>query len=147
MAIASVIFLGLCVSGVFSNEQVGRKLKDEQSYVLKTSGAPWPQPKSMTSSLTQRTLNAEFFLFRAKSVSDPKQCDILDESFAKYRQYIFGRDVDSLKFRPKSSNILKIDPALLTLTPLESLTITVQGDCNGYPALGSDESCMFYFIN
>lgn len=126
---ASIIFVTAALSNVegdFDSRSVG----SQQTY-----GSPWPTPMKMTTGKTQFNLNAEDFVFNLKSFpGKPAQCDIIQAAFARYRTIIFGPTADALKFQPYRQT----DAASIT-----SLTVSISGNCTGYPSLDSDESCKF----
>ncbi|XP_052794575.1 beta-hexosaminidase subunit beta-like isoform X1 [Mya arenaria] len=127
-----------CLVVVLCNTQEQYRGKNGRDFTDKIQGSPWPQPKSLTTSMTQRTLDASVFQFRVSTPSE--RCDIIDQAFIRYRNYVFGADVDTLKFKPKSRHASRSDPLLRKATPLEALTVKIDTNCDGYPNLDSDES-------
>ncbi|XP_052794825.1 beta-hexosaminidase subunit beta-like isoform X1 [Mya arenaria] len=127
-----------CLVVVLCNTQEQYRGKNGRDFTDKIQGSAWPQPKSLTTSMTQRTLDASVFQFRVSTPSE--RCDIIDQAFIRYRNYVFGTDVDTLKFKPKSRHASRSDPLLRKATPLEALTVKIDTNCDGYPNLDSDES-------
>lgn len=98
--------------------------------ITQTQGQPWPMPKEYQTNGNVNTIDAASFRF----VVSGNDCDILRESFVRFRKEIFGRfesHSKSLKFTRR-----------LKQAEIKQLFVSVGTSCDGgiYPNLESDES-------
>lgn len=104
---------------------------------VNTQGAPWPAPKTMTTSLKRLTIDRNNFDFL---ISPSARCDILQEAFVRYEKIIFGSRQEALKFkswRKLRNSFVQRD---LDMPALTSILVSCKCADYTYPSLSSDES-------
>uniref|UniRef100_A0AAY4AP62 Beta-hexosaminidase n=1 Tax=Denticeps clupeoides TaxID=299321 RepID=A0AAY4AP62_9TELE len=111
----------------------GHKLKDSDFLAL------WPLPQKVQSSAVSFQLSASRFQFtHAEGSSAGSDCSILQNAFRRYFDYIFGftkKDRDQRRRNAAGSEVLELQVAITS----------PDAECDGFPSLTSDESCLETF--
>ena len=119
----------------------------------KTVGEPWPLPQ--TYKPTDQTMNLNQLSFQFSPTAGSHDCNLLQAAIERTYMNIFGVPRDNrLKFKsyqPKDkveeswNTILKNDENSglpLDGQILQALDIILENDCEDYPSLQMNESCM-----
>uniref|UniRef100_A0A672H925 Beta-hexosaminidase n=1 Tax=Salarias fasciatus TaxID=181472 RepID=A0A672H925_SALFA len=98
-------------------------------------GSLWPLPQEVNIAETSFKLSSSTFrIVDSKQSSAGPSCNILQNAYRKYFEYMFG--VARKQEFGKNGR-----PGLSELTELQVWVTSVDSECDGYPSITSDESC------
>uniref|UniRef100_A0A672H9I6 Beta-hexosaminidase n=1 Tax=Salarias fasciatus TaxID=181472 RepID=A0A672H9I6_SALFA len=129
-------FAGLCLCLGLCRGLQFNDVDEEAPSAAQTSkyGSLWPLPQEVNIAETSFKLSSSTFrIVDSKQSSAGPSCNILQNAYRKYFEYMFG--VARKQEFGKNGR-----PGLSELTELQVWVTSVDSECDGYPSITSDES-------
>ena len=127
----------------------GQKGRDgfETLFAHRTVGQPWPMPQSISTSVERLAVHADSFSFLLNETSTA--CDLIENAFDRYYKLIFtpGTYLEEVLKQPSTNNKLNKTNIprernhLQDKSLLKRLEVRIEGKCEQWPRLESNESC------
>lgn len=133
-----------------ANSQLNSGRKGKVSRVLpKSVGQVFPKPQYQVTTQQQHYLDERAFSFQYAQGS--VVCDILSAAFNRYYKIIFRPQ--NYKINPNSRQSVRrlmknsLDVHFQAPNLLKRVVVNIKNQCEDYPSLESDESCIQHFKN